>query len=408
MERSRARNLQDRVSPAVVPDLSELARRVPSDTAILEYWMGTTSAAVLWISQAGTGVRRWELSADDLQALAALPSLLSNPHSHDWWHATRCLGQKLLTGIPPLQDPHVRHLVIIPDDALARLPFEVLPAGASDLLVERFSIAYLPSASLFTGEDKRHQIRWPWQKMIEAFADPSPGDGDSGAELTTPRAWPRLPEAKREVNGIARVLRGNSTVHIGPQARKEFMERVSGTPVLHLATHAFTDMQNPDQSYIVLAPASRSQSFDYLFLRQVYGLSLRGVDLATISACETDAGKLVRGEGIASFSKALLAAGAHSVVTSLWSVGDRTTAETMLRFYARLAAGDSKSEALRAAKLECLRRPDSSHPAYWAAFVLNGDSRSRLPYVIPWAWLVGIIMVLACAIRTFRTMAKRP
>jgi CHAT domain-containing protein/tetratricopeptide (TPR) repeat protein len=433
MERSRARNLQDRVSPTSVPDLSRLARRVPLDTVILEYWLGATSAAVLWISRVGIGVRRWQLAADDLEAIAAVPPVLSNPHRDDWLQAAELVARKLLTDLPPLEDPRVRHLVIVPDGALAGLPFEALPSSAScllsrshttggdgrstlcskvrtagrALLIERFTVEYLPYASLFTGTDQRRKIRWPWQKTIEAFADPSPGHGDPGGELATPQAWPRLPEAKREVIGIARILGGDAVLRIGPDAQKKFIERVAGTPVLHLATHSFSDTQNPDQSYILLAPASQSQSFDYLFLKQVYGLSLAGVNLATISACKTDAGKLIRGEGSASFSRAFLSAGAQAVVTSLWNVGDRTTAETMLHFYTRLAAGDSKSEALRAAKLERLLSRGESHPANWAAFVLNGDGRSPLPYVIPWTWLAESFLALACLVLGFKVMARR-
>jgi CHAT domain-containing protein/tetratricopeptide (TPR) repeat protein len=432
MERSRARSLQDRVSPIIVPDLSRLARRVPLDTVILEYWVGATSAAVLWISRAGTGVRRWQLAADDLEVITAVPGVLSNLHRDDWLQAAEYAARKLLTDIPPLEDPHVRHLVIVPDDALAGLPFEALPASASGLpsrsrttggdgrsplgstvrtaprtlLIERFTVEYLPSASLFTGTDQRREIRWPWQKSIEAFADPSPGDGHPGGELASPQAWRPLPEAKREVIGIAHILRGGAVLHLGPDARKKFIERVAGTPVLHLATHAFSDIQNPDYSYILLAPASQSHSFDYLFLRQVYGLSLAGVNLATISACKTDAGKLIRGEGSASFSRAFLSAGAQSVVTSLWNVSDRTSAETMLRFYTRLAAGDSKSEALRAAKLEYLRRGES-HPSNWAPFILNGNGRSPLPYVIPWTWLAGSFLASACVVLGFKVMARR-
>jgi CHAT domain-containing protein len=48
----------------------------------------------------------------------------------------------------------------------------------------------------------------------------------------------------------------------------------------------------------------------------------------------------------------------------------------MRRFYTRLAAGQPKDEALRAAQLETLRSGGvAAHPRHWAAFQLYGDWR---------------------------------
>jgi CHAT domain-containing protein len=66
---------------------------------------------------------------------------------------------------------------------------------------------------------------------------------------------------------------------------------------------------------------------DYLFLRELYDLNLNGVRLATISACDTERGKIIRGEGVQAFSRALLSAGAASSLTTLWRVDDELTAE---------------------------------------------------------------------------------
>src|SRR5262249_23252941 len=63
MEKSRARNLQDRIRASAVKDLASLSRFLPADTAILEYWLGNDSAAVLWVTSRDSGVRRWKLSA---------------------------------------------------------------------------------------------------------------------------------------------------------------------------------------------------------------------------------------------------------------------------------------------------------------------------------------------------------
>ena len=109
-------------------------------------------------------------------------------------------------------------------------------------------------------------------------------------------------------------------------------------------------------------------------------------DLVVLSACETALGEEQRGEGLISLARAFQYAGARSVVASLWSVADQTTAELMIRFYRHLRSGLPKDEALRAAQLEFIRGPiemedadgnnvlkDAAAPYYWAGFQVFGD-----------------------------------
>src|SRR5688572_28139097 len=72
-------------------------------------------------------------------------------------------------------------------------------------------------------------------------------------------------------------------------------------------------------------------------------------------------------------TRAFQYAGARSVLASLWSVSDDSTADLMGRFYRRLRQGESKDVALRAAQVEMLGSAQFSHPALWAAFQLSGD-----------------------------------
>ena len=72
--------------------------------------------------------------------------------------------------------------------------------------------------------------------------------------------------------------------------------------------------------------------------------------------------------------RAFLAAGAESLVMSLWSVEDHATKELMQCFYQRLLSGDTKVQALRAAQCSLLHSNSSmyTHPYFWAAFRLVG------------------------------------
>jgi CHAT domain-containing protein len=98
-------------------------------------------------------------------------------------------------------------------------------------------------------------------------------------------------------------------------------------------------------------------------------------DLVTLSACDSALGKEMGGEGLVGLTRAFQFAGARSVLASLWSVSDVSTADLMTRFYGYLREGRSKDEALRAAQVDLIRSQDFAHPYYWAAFQLTGDWR---------------------------------
>src|SRR5262249_40505533 len=155
------------------------------------------------------------------------------------------------------------------------------------------------------------------------------------------------------------------------------------TPLVHFATHAIADTRDPDRSRILLAPPARGAAPDYLFLREVADLDLTGVEVVTLSACETERGKVIRGEGVEGFSRALLAAGAAASVTTLWDIADRASAALMAQFYFFMSDGRPKAEALRQAKLQLLASNGPwSHPYYWAGYVLSGGGSGRLPRVV--------------------------
>ena len=116
----------------------------------------------------------------------------------------------------------------------------------------------------------------------------------------------------------------------------------------------------------------------FLRLHEIYNLDL-GAGLVVLSACETGAGKEVRGEGLMGLTRGFLAAGVPQLVVSLWKVEDRSTAELMKRFYYQLLEkGLQPAAALRKAQLSMLAEPAWSQPRNWAGFIFLGDFGRRL------------------------------
>jgi tetratricopeptide (TPR) repeat protein len=407
MEQSRARSLKDQKGAGAATNIDAVRRLLPARTLFVEYWIGDDALAGVWIAANGSGVFSRTGIATLRGDLKAYSIGLSKAGSADSEGGSR-LAEILLGGLRgPLSSGEYRRLVVVPDRELARIPFDVLPLTHARVL-DRYSVAYLPTASFLHAAQGRRALIPFWKDMMLAFADPAPGT-QGAADMPMPGGSSRLPGAVSEVRDVGMVLDGKNTEHVGADARKVYLRHASDYRVVHLATHAFIDPNDANLSYILFAPAQPSQTYDYLFLKEVSALNLRKVDLVTASACETQSGEFVEGEGVENFSQAFLSAGAKSVVSSLWPVGDRSSATLMTNFYRELSGGTQAGEALQRAKIAYLKSVHgsaASQPFYWAAFVLSGDSDVRLPYVITRTTaaaallaLVGIVLLAVQLVR---------
>jgi CHAT domain-containing protein len=198
-----------------------------------------------------------------------------------------------------------------------------------------------------------------------------------------------------------------ATVRLGPQASEEsFKSEAAGHRVIHLATHGYfmegidrrrqtpsgsrlaldVALENPLlQSGLFFAGANlRGEQADsagvedgILTAYEVSALDLTGTVLVVLSACETGLGEVKAGEGVYGLRRAFQVAGARTVVSTLWPVPDRVTAEIISDLYGEHDA--PLPATLRNAQLERLRDIRANgrvdHPVTWGAFIAIGDWR---------------------------------
>lgn len=232
------------------------------------------------------------------------------------------------------------------------------------------------------------------------------GEGVTGNYVFTP-----LPATKHEVEEIGAFMKEKGwdvEIYTGDNALEEQVKAVRSPRILHIATHGFfaedlkperqstfmgmeskAALENPMlRSGLAFAGAERTRTDTtgvrlsgvedgILTAEEVQYLNLDSTELVVLSACETGLGEIVNGEGVYGLQRAFRAAGARSVLMSLWKVDDLATETLMKNFYKHwLDEGMTKHDALWQAKLDLRNdkvHPEWAKPFFWGAFVLVGE-----------------------------------
>ena len=304
----------------------------------------------------------------------------------------------------------VKHLVVIPSGAMLGIPIEALVDDENVSISERYSVSYVPSATIYTWlceESKKRKEKRENRTLLvgdppfseshfasmeeeaktgmydvvseESYPDTSVfRDALVGNEKAI-AALPRLPATREEVMTISSIS-PDPTLLVGADASEMGLVALaeSGSlkeySTIHIATHALVDDERPERSVLVFsqinipdpleAAMAGARIYDGLVTGQEIVREWRlDADLVTLSACETGLGKKVGGEGYIGFSHAFLQAGARSLLVSLWKVEDQATSLLMQRFYENYFGrykdkrhGKKKKEMIKAEALQEAKR----------------------------------------------------
>jgi CHAT domain-containing protein len=315
----------------------------------------------------------------------------------------------------------MKQLYLSPDDSLNLIPFEILTTAEGKALIdEPFMITYVGA-----GRDiVRFTDKAVARDVAVLMADP---DYDMGSEAIGKQAealdmrspqlrsgmsqdssnlqFDRLTGTKAEADAIAQVIKDRYHITVKNYQDKEALGDVlysTHSPrFLHLSTHGYflkheevgqrflsmwnlmakekpedLGIENPMLlSGIALAGANTSlrqnRNEGLVSAEEILGLKLKGTELVVLSACETGVGDVKSGEGVFGLKRAFILSGAKTVVMSLWKIPSKETEELMTEFYTRMAAGNTKAEALKAARMSI--KKDHPLPFYWGALVMVGN-----------------------------------
>ena len=404
-EASRARSLYDllrnRLPSGTAPEtgkvsLVELAKELDPKTVVLEYSLGREASYLFVVTS--EGVREIPLEGrGQIEAVARKLYAAWSAHQ-DSPPDCAALSRMLLGRVR--DDIRGKRVVVVPDGALAYIPFDALFAGPGHRLIENNDVVAVVSLSSLKLMRDRTRDRAPALKLVAVFADPvfsgkdprvrrdlkASSQAARGAELTRSAGdagladLERLVSSRREAAAISALAPDKQrweALDFDASLAAVHDPKLADFRIVHFATHGLMNSRDPRLSGLVFSLVDRQGRPQNGFLRadEVANLKL-GADLVVLSACQTALGKELRGEGLLGLARGFMYAGAPRVIASLWRVADSATSDLMSSFYqALLGSHVPASEALRSAKLRLMRNPLRSAPYYWAGFSLEGDWR---------------------------------
>lgn len=386
--------------------------QLTAQKALVEYFVGDSVIFVVGLSGEKASFHRIKKDQKLNEALSGFlgevntkPNLAElEAHLKNFGETAFTLYQSLLK--PVLDDlGDISEMIIVPDDILSRVPFEMLISDWSgnetsfkelNYLLKSVKVSHLLSSKVSFNELAQSQ-----GKGMLGFGYAGEGIVDERAEMGG------LPGALKEINFLKSNFSGD--YFMGKEGTKrQFLKKAGDYDVIHLALHGKSDSVNRYNSALVF----NGDSDYYMTSTDLYRTRLKS-KLAVLSACETGIGKISEGEGSFSIARGFAIAGVPAIVTTLWKVNDEAGATITQQFYRNLQSGNQKDEALRQAKLKYLATSDNltSSPFYWGSYILIGDTSTiklKEKARLPWYWILVAFLILSALGLGLRRLSRKP
>ena len=347
-------NISEDMNKGDAISLKDIQGVLDRETQILTYFLGEKNLFSLNITRENITFLKGDVSDKIIENINVLKDDILNRRktaksSKDLY--LFLLGQQM--------NPNKLKMVIIPDNVLHYIPFEILQNEKNETLIKNYTISYAGSIKIYL-------------ELKNQFFD-----------YDLPNYWIGFSPQYEPSNSLSSTL--NETIEISnlfdgkafvgnDSSIKNFLENSKDHSIMHLAMHAEINDENPLYNRLIFSDGELTSS-------QIYFSDIKA-NLAVLSACNTGFGKLEKGEGVMSMARAFNYSGVPSIVMSLWQIPDKESKKIMISFYKHLKRGERKNEALKNAKLDYLsttKDKNLRHPYYWSGFVLNGNTEALVP-----------------------------
>lgn len=336
----------------VKPNLSELENITElNEAAVISYFftLDKKLLAYVWEKDQPLQIIHLPISEDEVESVSKIThQKIKNLifFKKDGTH----LYDKLLK---PL-NLSAKHLIIVPDKSLWKIPFQALSSDGERYLIEEKLISYAPSVTVLLGQLKNAKTS---RRTLQAFAN-------STYENRV------LQYVNAEASSVAAIYDSKPLFN----ATVADLARLSDkSDILHFSMHAQVDNEQYLDSFLGFRKIGSDDG--RLTVEELLKVKLKKGSLAFIASCDTN--NVLSGEGLVSLAWAMMGSGATTVISAQWEADDKSTEIFTKTFYKHYKQGNSSVEAIQKASLELIKNKSSNmhEPYYWADFTLNGDYR---------------------------------
>ncbi len=303
-------------------------------------------------------------------------------------------------------------VIIVPDDSLGVLPFEMLVLNdggevrtdkkipyvtGARFFGDRNPLSYYQSITALTlartfGKAKRSAPnRMVMADPVFDVKDSRLASANRQRRIAIMKSMPdkllsiknemgltflRLPLTGELAKSLKQLDSKKTDLYTGMKASKPvlFEKPLTKYGSIVFATHGYfgKDLPGMQEPVLVLTIPDQPKGQDgFLRMSEVMGLELNS-DIVALTACQTGLGRRISGEGTMGMGRAFQYAGAKAVLMTLWSVAEKSSVILTESFFRHLKEGKSKLESLRLARKE-IRDAGYDHPFFWAPFILVGE-----------------------------------
>lgn len=336
--------------------------KIGKKVLFIRYWL-TQNNLIIWTKtdeKAEVIIKKLDVPLDKTilsvrNAIRELP-LAGDKSKKNYEVIYQNLIEKLSNLLVPEIPDGIQNIVLFPEHILTILPFEILfeKKGNHIMLIEKYAISY---HNIMT--DKINKSNKSLKREVLAFSPNFQGDD---------RGFANLKYSEIEIQKISKHL---PTIQIKNKKASviNFINEAPKYNIIHIATHSDPNLNAEEGGELIFTKNKEKKEPSSLNASQISSLKI-GANLVVLSACQSAIGGYTPSQGMNSIAQSFLNGGASSVITSLWQVDDRTTAEFMNIFYYYLSKGFPKNKALQFTKKKMINQA----PYYWAPFILIGDS----------------------------------
>ncbi|MCB0736932.1 MAG: CHAT domain-containing protein [Bacteroidetes bacterium] len=284
---------------------------------------------------------------------------------------TQKLGLALYKILIPNELSQIEELIIIPDERIYLVPFDALIPEITNGNHYRFAMQKHQFSASFSVAYMVQNLTRPNTRYAYEYLGMALNFKSQKGSL------PFLQNAYKEVEAASKYFNQNRMMLSLEASETDFTQNASKSRIIHLATHALQNNENPLLSKLVLKADNQNDGNIYLY--ELLNMTIPS-ELVILSACNTGSGNITSTDGLVSLGYGFAYAGAKNSIISLWSSPDASTSSIIENYTKYVAEGYAYDKALRKAKLTYLENADplAAQPYYWGGLVFTGLPNSAI------------------------------